>query len=467
MFFIITKPFDVSKFRKNVIGIDQKVPLLNGKLVNYINLDNAASTPALKPIMKNIEEVLAWYSGVHRGMGIKSLKASQIYELCHEHIGHFVGADLDKNAVIMVKNTTEAINKLSYRLSFFRGEVVLSTIMEHHSNDLPWRGKATVKYVDIDKNGLLNMADLENKLKANYPKVKLVTVCGASNVTGHINDIHKIAELAHQYKAKILVDAAQLIAHQPLNIKPDHAPDHIDYLAFSGHKIYAPFGSGVLIGPKLTFSRGTPEFVGGGTVSMVTQNSVHWAGLPNREEAGSPNVVGTYALAKTLAYLASFNLNSLSQYEQSLTHYTLEKLREVPDIVIYGSNPRVGVVSFNLEAMPHNLVGSILCYEAGIGVRTGCFCAQPYVRRLLGEEENEQHLKYYENNNLDIIPGMVRISLGAYNTKEEIDYLIGWLKRISLQQNTYKRKYSFDSTYGSYIPLGSNPSKLDIITAIL
>lgn len=460
MFLIINKGFNVNKFRKNIIGINQKVPVLNGKSVNYVNLDNAASTPALRPIMNYVEDFLTWYSGVHRGTGFKSLKTSHIYELCHERIGHFLGADMDRNTVIMVKNTTEAINKLSYRLNFFRGDVILSTVMEHHSNDLPWRNKATVKYVDIDRHGFLNMVDLENKLKAYYPKVKLVAVCGASNVTGHINDIHKIAELAHQYKAKILVDAAQLVAHKPIDMKPDHDPRHIDYLAFSGHKIYAPFGSGVLIGPKETFSKGSPEYVGGGTVSMVTLDNAYWANLPNREEAGSPNVVGAYALSKTLDYLQSLNMNHIDNYEQDLTTYALNQLKEVPSIIIYGTTPRVGVISFNIENIHHSLVGSILCYEAGIGVRTGCFCAQPYVRKLLGEKEMEDHLRYYEDSSIDKIPGMVRISIGAYNTKEEIDYLIDWLKRISLRKNTFKRQYRFNPTLNTYITKGNEKFRL-------
>ncbi|NLB89105.1 MAG: aminotransferase class V-fold PLP-dependent enzyme [Syntrophomonadaceae bacterium] len=456
----MNKGFNVSKFRKNVIGINQKVPVLKGKWVNYINLDNAASTPALKPILNHIEDFLAYYSGVHRGTGFKSLKSSHIYEQCHENIGHFVGADMDKNTVIMVKNTTEAINKLSYRLAFLRGDIVLATLMEHHSNDLPWRNKALVKYVNIDQQGLLNMNDLENQLKAYYPRVKLVAVCGASNVTGHINDIHKIAELAHQYKAKILVDAAQLIAHKPIDVKPNHDPKHIDYLAFSGHKIYAPFGSGVLIGPKETFSKGAPEYVGGGTVSMVTLDKVYWSKLPNREEAGSPNVVGTYALSKTLEYLKSLNMKQIEHYEQDLTIYALKKLQEVPSIIIYGTTPRVGVISFNIEDIHHSLVGSILCYEAGIGLRTGCFCAQPYVRKLLGENVVEDHLKYYENNNINVIPGMVRISIGAYNTKEEIDYLVEWLKQISLKKNTFKRKYKFNPALSTYIPQGNENFRL-------
>lgn len=450
--FFIYKNFDVNKFRKNIIGIKQKVPTINGKEVNYINFDNAASTPALKSVWEEVSEFLAWYSGVDRGTGIKSLKSSKLYEESHEIIGSFVGADMDKNTVIMVKNTTEAINKLSYRLNFLKSDIVLSTIMEHHSNDLPWRNKATVKYVNVDEKGQLEIKDLEKKLKNYFPRVKLVAVCGASNVTGHINDIHKIAELAHHYKAKILVDAAQLIAHRPINIGLNHDAKHIDFLAFSGHKIYAPFGSGVLIGPKTTFALGSPEYVGGGTVNIVTPDIIDWAELPNKEEAGSPNVVGTYALAKALEYLTSINMNLIDNYEQELTTYALKKLKEVPDITIYGSHPRVGVISFNIAKLHHSLVGSVLCYEAGIGVRTGCFCAQAYVRELLGKEIDKKRLFTFDKYDTPNIPGMVRISFGAYNTKTEIDYLVSWLKKISNKKYTYSEKYEYSPHFKAYLP---------------
>ena len=441
----------LGEFRKNIIGINQEVPTIHKKKLRYINFDNAASTPALLPVVEEMQDFLGWYSGVHRGTGYKSLLSSQVYDNCRNIIGQYLSADMDKNTVILLKNTTEAINKLAYRLNLSVGDMVLTSRMEHHSNDLPWRKKALVKYAEVDEQGLLDISDLEKKLKHNYPRVKLLTISGASNVTGHINDIHHLAELAHAHKAQIMVDAAQLIPHQRVNLKPNDHPQHIDYIAFSGHKIYAPFGTGVLIGPRATFLEGEPEYVGGGTVDMVSRDQAFWTRPPDREEAGSPNVMGAFTLAKTLQFLEKFNTEKLAEYERGLTAYALQQIKTVPGVNIYGSGPRVGVVSFNMQGISHGQLGAILCYEAGIGLRTGCFCAQPYVRQLLGEKEELKKLKDYQAKNMDKLPGMVRISLAAYNNYEEIDRLVDWLKKIANNKKYYLKKYVFSPQSCSYL----------------
>lgn len=442
----------LKEFRKHIIGVNQEVPTTHNKWIRYVNFDNAASTPALLPVVEEMQDFLTWYSGVHRGTGFKSLLSSRVYDDCRMMIGQYVNADMDKNTVILLKNTTEAINKLAYRLNFSAGDMVLSSRMEHHSNDLPWRKKAQVKYVEVDAKGLLDLSDLEKQLKHNYPRIKLLAISGASNVTGHINDIYYLAELAHTYKAQIMVDAAQLIPHQRIDLKPNHHPQHIDYIAFSGHKIYAPFGTGVLIGPRETFLEGEPEYVGGGTVDMVGNEQVFWTGPPEREEAGSPNVLGAFALAKTLQYLQKTNLEKLEAYEKGLTDYALQKMKTVPGLDIYGAVPRVGVISFNMQGISHGQLGAILCYEAGFGLRTGCFCAQPYVRKLLGEKEDIKQLNAYRQKDADKLPGMVRISLAAYNLYEEIDSLISWLKKIEKNKKYYRKQYAFSAHKGSYLP---------------
>lgn len=438
--------------RQNIKGINVKVPV-RGKKKKYIYFDNAASTPALIPILNEIYDYLDWYSGVHRGTGYKSLLSSKIYDSSHDIIGNFVGADLSRDTVIMVKNTSEAINKLSYRMQLKPADVIITTDMEHHSNDLPWRARATVKYAAIDAEGRLDIDNLTQLLRRNYPRTSLLTVCGASNVTGHVNDIHLLARLAHEYGTPILVDGAQLVPHQPFNMKAHNDPAHIDYLAFSGHKIYSPFGSGVLIGPRQQFSRGWPEYPGGGTVKLVLDDKIFWADPPDREEAGSPNVIGTYALARTLLYLKKLGMDTLGQYEEELTGYALTELGKVKGITIYGSRPRVGVISFNLTGIPHALLGAVLCFEAGMGVRTGCFCAQKYVRKLLGLAESEHYLELYDNGRMDKIPGMVRISLAAYNTRAEIDELVRMLKDIASNPYRYCRGYRFVPSEGGYLPV--------------
>jgi len=401
--------------------------------------------------VERLSDYLHWYSGVHRGIGHKSLLSSHYYDKSHDITGHFVKADLERDTVIFTKNTTEAINKLACRFPWQAGDLVIATEMEHHSNDLPWRFQTRVEYVPVDEKGRLQTAVLEQMLRKYYPHTRLLAVCGASNVTGHINDIHYLAALAHEYGALILVDGAQLVPHMPVDMKPHSDPAHIDFLAFSGHKIYAPFGCGVLIGPRDLFRQGNPDQTGGGTVSLVTREEIIWAGLPDREEAGSPNVLGAVLLADTLQYLQQLGLERMAAYEEELTRYALETLSAIPGITVYGSQPRVGVISFNLSSFPHAQLGSILCHEGGFGVRTGCFCAQAYVRRLLGISF-EQSLSDWSQVSPAHWPGMVRISLAAYNTREEIDQLASLLRQIADNPGYYKRLYPFSPCQQEFLP---------------
>lgn len=439
--------------RRNIKGLEVKVPLRGRKRSRYIYLDNAASTPALISVLDELDDYLDWYSGVHRGTGYKSLVSSALYDDAHTSVGQFVGADLSRDAVVMVKNTTEAINKLSFRLQLQPQDIVVGTAMEHHSNELPWRARAQFKYARIDEKGQLDVHHVKSLLEQHYPRVKLLAVCGASNVTGQVNDVHKLAAMAHEYKCRILVDGAQLVPHQSFDMKAHSDPEHIDFLAFSGHKIYSPFGIGVLIGPREFFVSGCPEYPGGGTVKLVRQDDIIWADPPDKDEAGSPNVVGAYALARTLRYLDRLGVETLAQYEQELTAYALEKLKMVRNLILYGAGRRVGVISFNIKGLPHALVGAVLCFEAGIGLRTGCFCAQRYVRHLLAMEEDDQQVEFYLQNRLDKVPGMVRVSLAAYNTRDEIDHLVKWLHRISDKSYEFRRRYQYSPTCNSLVPI--------------
>ena len=473
---VISKPTEANKeskleyFRKQVVGLDKKVPLLDGSLKRYINFDNAASTPCLKSVLDKVNEFLDWYSSIHRGSGFKSLLSSKIYDQAHQMVADFVKADPKTNAVIFTKNSSEALNKLANRFPFRDDSIVLSSLMEHHSNDLPWRKRAKVIYVEVDKFGVLDLNYLEKKLKKYQGKIQLLALTGASNVTGYVNPLHQIASLAHQYDAKIVIDAAQLVAHRPLDMKSDDDPEHIDYLIFSAHKMYAPFGIGVLIGPKSTFQQGDPEHVGGGTVEIVTLDEVFWTGLPDKEEVGSPNVVGAVALAEAIKILKEMGMDTITTHEKRLTEYAIKKLRLIKDIIIYGNQDyvensreagdenayasfdRLGVIPFNLNGFHHALTSTILSYEAGIGVRHGCFCAHPYVNRLLGvtDEELKKFRDELKRRNKAHLPGAVRVSFGFYNTEEEIDQLIEALEKISRRE--YKDKYKLDAKLGEYLP---------------
>lgn len=417
-------------FRHLVVGVDTYVPLKNGKWTKYINFDNAATTPPFKTVMNAINSFAPWYSSIHRGTGYKSVLSTEVYENSRNKILNFVGADINKDTVIYVKNTTEAINKLSNRLCSDDKCVILSSFMEHHSNDLPWRNKFLVDYIETDECGRLLLDDLEKKLKKYDGNVKLVTVTGASNVTGYINPIYQIAKLAHKYGAMIFVDGAQLVPHKRINMNRHSSNEHIDFLAFSGHKMYAPFGVGVLIGPKKIFERGEPDYKGGGTVKLVSHDFVIWDDPPSKEEAGTPNLMGVLALTTAIETLQSIGMDKIEEYETYLLEYANEKLSQIEGIELYCNDTlnKVAIIPFNVKGIYHQKIAQILSEEAGIGVRSGCFCAQPYVQRLLNINKDEIE-KFRKNPDLKR-PGMIRLSFGLYNTFDEIDVLIRSLKRL-------------------------------------
>lgn len=431
-----------TNYRELIVGAETKIPLSNGQMVTSINFDNAATTPPLSSVLQSVVGFAPWYTSIHRGTGYKSQYSSELYEQSRDIIRSFVKAE-QGNTVIFVKNTSEAINKLSYRLFHKnRRSVILSTYMEHHSNDLPWRGKYDVDYIKVDENGRLSMHDLERKLHKYKKRVALVTVTGASNVTGYKNPIHDIAELVHDYGAKVMVDAAQLVAHAPVDMMPDSDPRHIDYMAFSAHKMYAPFGSGVLLGCEYDFEKGEPEYRGGGTIDIVTHDLVKWAEPPHKDEAGTPNIMGVVALSAAAKSLASIGMENLEAYELSLVEYALDALEKVPGIKLYCDNEirdRVGIIPFNIEGLPHQVIADALSAESGIAVRNGCFCAQPYVQKLMNLSRNEirKLIKYPDLPH----PGMVRLSFGIYNNYDEIDILASKLFEISANKELYLQRY--------------------------
>lgn len=430
-------------YRDLVFGVDTLVKLRNGKSVNYINFDNAATTPPFKSVINEIVDFSNVYSSVHRGTGYKSIVSSRIYDEGREIVLDFVGGSRDYHTVVFLKNTTECINKLSYRLKDILGDkVVLTTYMEHHSNFLPWKYRYKTDFIEVDNLGRLCLEDLEFKLRLYKGKVGLVAVTGASNVTGYINPIYEIASICHKYGAKILVDGAQLIPHSSFNMMPVTSPYHIDFLAFSAHKMYAPFGIGALVCPKEIFYPGFSEQVGGGTVRFVSAKDVLWLDPPEKEEAGTPNLMGVLALSTSIKTLQDLNMENIEEYERKLTKYALDLIRDIPNLILYDDmkvEEKVSIISFNMEGLDHNELAAILAGEGGIAVRNGCFCAQPYVQRLLKISDEEME-KYLRDESLPR-PGLVRISFGLYNDFNEIYLFAHLLKKISENVNYYKYKY--------------------------
>ena len=444
--------------REELVGIDQPVPLLDGRFVPYVNLDNAASTPALRAVVATIEEFLPFYSGVHRGTGYKSRLSTQTFERAREVVGEFVGADRERDVVVFVKNTTEAINKVARSLAIDSGSVVLTTGLEHHSNDLPWRAQARTVHVGVRPDGALDLDDLDRCLAEHAGHVALLAVSGASNVTGVVPSIHQLAERVHAVGGRILVDAAQLAAHRPIDMRAHDDAEHLDFVVLSAHKMYAPYGTGALIGPRGAFAS-SPDHTGGGTVHAVTIDGVAWADLPDREEAGSPNVLGAIAMAAAAHALTKIGLDRIAAHEHDLTRYAIGRLSRVDGLTMHGPtgtadpNLRLGVIPFTVAGVDHGQVAAILGYEHGVGVRSGCFCAHPYVASLLDLEGSDADAWIGRARHGDKrgAPGMVRLSLGGYNDERDIDAAVSGIEQVVAGE--YLGQYRADVD-GSFHPLG-------------
>ena len=459
-------------YRDLFVGLEVNVPLLDGTTRGYINLDNAASTPSFKFVQDLINNFLNYYSSVHRGTGFKSQLSTHAYEEARQIVLRFLGADPATHTCIFGKNTTEAINKLARRYPFSpERDVVLISGMEHHSNDLPWRSRQAhdrqnspkTIHINLTPDGQLDEADFDLQLDRYHERLAMVAITGASNVTGYINPIHRLAEKAHAAGALILVDCAQLAPHRRVNMLPLDHPAHLDFVAISAHKMYAPFGTGALVGRKDIFERGDPDMTGGGTVEIVTKDDVVWAGPPDRDEAGSPNVIGAIALAAAIRQLEAVGMEAVAEHEADLTAYALERLPSIPGSALLGdTHPgratfRLGVIPFEMQGISHFKAAAILGYEFGIGVRNGCFCAHPYILHLLKltpDETTATRSQMLAGDKSDM-PGLIRVSFGLYNTKAEVDALVEALARI--QAGDYRGDYRQTIATGEFTPRGWQP----------
>jgi len=460
----MTQTHEILDFASLFDGLDIEVPTLNGGSRRYINFDNAASTPPLKAVKKSVNEFMNFYSSVHRGSGYKSQLSTHAYESARRSVMNFVGADPKYHTCIFGKNTTEAINKLARRYPFSeQRNVVITSGMEHHSNDLPWRSVAKVIHIRMTEQGKLDESEFDEMLELYSNQVALVAITGATNVTGFINPYYRLAEKTHKVGARIALDCAQLAPHRKIDMLPVEDPSHIDFIALSAHKLYAPFGTGALVGLQDIFAEGDPDMTGGGTVDIVTLDDVVWTIPPERDEAGSPNTIGAIALAAAIYQLERIGMDVIADHEAQLTASMLEKLKQIKDIRIYGDdNPnraaeRLGVIPFNLKDQSHFLVAAILGHEFGIGIRNGCFCAHPYVLHLLNISQ-EESLKVREKiltGDRSDMPGFLRASFGLYNSLDEIDHFIDALHRI--QAGNYKGEYHQDRASGDYSPNGWEP----------
>ena len=406
------------------------VPCVDGRERPYLNLDSAASTSALPEVARRVHEFLPWYSSVHRGAGYKSRLATTAYEEARAAALRFAGrSEGGDDVAIICRNTTEAINHLAYRLRLNADDVVVTTVVEHHANLLPWARLCQRRFVECGPDGTFTSDAVTAALDAG-PRPRLLALTGASNVSGWLPPLETIIATAHERDVAVLVDAAQLAAHRPL-------PAAADYLAWSGHKMYAPFGAGILVGPRATFAEGDPFLAGGGAVDLVDLDEVAWTDPPEREEAGSPNVLGAVALQAAIDELGRIGWTAIEDHDHHLALRLRGGLGELPGVRLLGpdpSDPTLPLAAFSVEGVPHALVAARLSAEHGIGVRHGCFCAHPYLMRLLdlSAEEILAYRRHVRSGDRRRMPGAVRASCGLNTTLADIDRLVAAVADIAL-----------------------------------
>ncbi len=437
----------------DLVGAGLLVPCLDGKDRPYRDLDCAASTPAMQVVADTVADFLPWYSSVHRGAGYKSRRSTAAYEGARESVHRFSGRPgVNGNIVVLCRNTTEAINHLAYRLQLASDDIVVTTVVEHHANLLPWARVAQRRWVECGTDGTFSVDDVAAALD-DGPHPKLLAITGASNVTGWLPPIEEICIEAHARGVPVLLDAAQLAPHRRL-------PSGPDFVAFSGHKLYAPYGAGALIGPREVFATGDPFLAGGGAVDLVDLDEVLWTEPPEREEAGSPNVIGAVAFGAAMDELDRIGWAAINDHEAALSAQLHEGLRAIDGVHVLGPVSAsyantLAVAAFTIEGMHHALVAARLSAEFGIGVRHGCFCAHPYLLRLLGvgpagvAEARAAVLR----GDRRAIPGAVRASCGLGSSSDDVDALLRALQTI-VHGGPPPVRYEQDNLTGDFRPEG-------------
>jgi selenocysteine lyase/cysteine desulfurase len=434
-----------------LVGDDLAVPCIDGTDRRYLNLDGAASTNALPAVAARVHDFVPWYSSVHRGAGYKSRAATDAYEHARAAILRFARRTSDTDVAIMCRNTTEAINHLAYRLRLDPDDVVLTTVVEHHANLLPWARVAHRRFVDCAPDGTFTADDVTAALDTD-PRPKLLAITGASNVTGWSPPIDQIAIAARERGVPVFLDAAQLAPHRPL-------PAAVDYVAWSGHKMYAPFGAGALVGPRHTFDDGDPFLAGGGAVDLVDLDEVVWTDPPEREEAGSPNVIGAIALHAAIDELDRVGMPAIEHHDHQLARALRSGLADIPGVTVLGpSTPTLPIATFTIDHVHHALVAARLSAEHGIGVRHGCFCAHPYLMRLLHLTDDQVH-EYRDavlRGDRRQMPGAVRASATIATSTTDIERFLAAVATIA-DGTPSPVTYRQDEHTGDYWPDNTTP----------
>ena len=400
--------YDVQKIREDF-------PILSRKVYNkpLIYLDNGATTQKPRVVVESItDEYYSVNANVHRGVHFLSQQATNLHEASRETVRKFINAR-STSEIVFTRGTTESINLVASTFvdsQMKEGNEVIVSVMEHHSNIVSWQLQAArkgivLKVIPMNDRGELLLDEYE---KLFSPRTRLVSVAHVSNVLGTINPVKEMVATAHAHGVPVLIDGAQSIPHMPIDVQDLDA----DFYVFSGHKVYGPTGIGVLYGKEAWLDKLPPYQGGGEMIKNVSFEHTTFNELPFKFEAGTPDYIGSTALAKALDYVSAIGMDKIAAYEHELTVYAMNRLKEIPGMRIFGeAEHKGGVISFLVGNIHHFDMGTLLD-RLGIAVRTGHHCAEPLMHRMG-------------------IEGTVRASLGLYNTKEEIDALVAGIERVS------------------------------------
>ncbi len=458
----------LAKVRSQFLGLDTTYKLATGKTSRRIYLDSTASTLMMKAANDAMEELHNHYANTHSLLHFSAKISTQQYDWAHDRILSFLKADPERYTCFFTgSGSTAGINRIARVFRDYRPDrgTAFVSLMEHHSNDLPHRKHARkVVHIPFEMTtgnpGCIDLATLEAELERNKDSASYVAVTGVSNVTGIINPVYDIAELAHKYGAFILVDGAQMAAHLPVQMSGHESPARdIDAFVFSGHKTYVPGSPGVVICRKDILEGLEPEEVGGGMVDQVfVERYTISPSFPDREEAGTPNIPGAIGLAAAIEVLDSIGMQEVFEDEDELIQYALDKILAIPNIAVYGETdctrcPRAASISFNILGLDHGIVAAVLNDYFGIAVRNECFCAHPYVKEMIMDylESRVGEVDFDDFDiDLKIKAGMVRASFGLYNTREDVDLLVTALEDICAHKDKYNQLYHIDDN-GNYV----------------
>lgn len=432
--------------------VNRRVPVHGSGERTLVYLDHAASTHAPTSVLNAYVEFMEReYANIHRGTHLLSRKATERFEEAYYVVADYLGGELRRGAVCFTSNTTHAIDLCAHIMAERPGKVI-TTEMEHHSNELPHRRRGPILRARVDENGELDLDHMRDLLRRN--EVKLVCVTAGSNVTGVMPPIHEVARLAHENGALILVDAAQALARMEIRVKDPDDPEHLDFVAGAGHKAYAPMGAGFLYGPRVLMTEAPPYIPGGGTAANVTPMTAEYMAAPDRHHAGTPNIAGVVAMSRALLFLQQIGLREIREHELLLTKRVLDGFARLGGITVYGprqAERRLGVVSFNVDGQSDLLTAAVLSEEGAIAVRNGRFCSHIYIERLLTGHAKllrEQMVPMSADGGTaaPALPtGAVRASVGLYNDESDVDRLVEYVQRVRDRKWTGRYKVKGDA----------------------